>query len=267
MRKSAFYRGEAISFLDSGKGRVVVLVHGFLGSAALWEPICRNLSRTYRVIAIDLPGHGQTPCIGYAHSMEMMAEAVKSVLDSLHLRKVVLVGHSMGGYVTLAFAEKYPDYLRGFCLFHSTSYPDSEEKKKDRLRAIAAVKTNKNIFTKNFIRHLFAAKNLKYLKKEISFASAIARSTSQKGVLAALYGMRARTRRDMLLWMVKYPVMMIIGEHDERMPPEALKEESQLIKNKTVLVLEHDGHFGFLESPLLVNRELRKFVRKCYLHR
>src|SRR5205823_10401836 len=188
----------------------------------IWKPVFDKLSKSYRVIAIDLPGHGETPCIGYAHSMEMMAKAVKAVTDSLQLRKYVEIGHSMGGYITLAFAELYPDHLRGFCLFHSTSYPDSEEKKKDRLRAIAAVKANKNLFTKNFIQILFAGKNLKYLKKEISFATTIARKTSRKGVIAALLGMRDRARRDMLLWMVKYPVMMVIGEHDNRLPAEHL---------------------------------------------
>jgi pimeloyl-ACP methyl ester carboxylesterase len=264
MLKTTLYKNEKVTFLDKGKGRVVVLLHGFLGAGTIWKSTIDDLSKSYRVIAIDLPGHGATPCLGYAHSMELMAKCVKKVLDSLKLKKYVIVGHSMGGYVGLAFADIFPDSLRGLCLFHSTAYPDSEEKKKDRVRAINLVKSNKNVYTKNTIRNLFATKNLKYLKDEISFAAGIAKQTSRQGIVAALHGMRDRPGRDLILGLVEYPIMMIIGELDNILPFEQLLEQSQLIKNKSLLYLEHDGHFGFLESPVRSNLELRKFLRKCY---
>lgn len=264
MLKSAPFRQDLVHFTDTGKGRVVVLLHGFLGSAQIWEDTIRVLSRSYRVIAIDLPGHGQTPCFGYVHSMELMASAVKAVLDHLRLKRYVLVGHSMGGYVALAFAELYPEFLRGLCLYHSTAYPDSDEKKRDRLRAVELVKKNRRVYTRTTITHLFAAKNLKYLRKEISFAMGIAAKTSQRGIVAALLGMRDRPSREMVLGWVRFPVMMVIGEHDNILPPQSLLEQSELISDKTVLWLEHDGHFGFLESPLASNGALRKFLRRCY---
>lgn len=264
MLKTAVFKYENITFSDSGKGRVVVLLHGFLGSHAIWKSTVNNLAKSYRVIAIDLPGHGNSPCFGYAHSMELMAKCVKAVLDSLKLKKYVIVGHSMGGYVGLAFADLFPDNLRGLCLFHSTAYADSEEKKQDRLRAIKLVKASKTVYTKNTIRNLFASKNLKYLKDEITFAAEIAKQTSKQGIVAALHGMRDRPGRDIILGLVEYPIMMVIGELDNVLPHEQLLEQSQLIKNKSILYLEHDGHFGFLESPKLCNKELRKFLRKCY---
>ena len=177
MLRTALYRGEKISFVDQGSGRVVVLLHGFLGSSAIWSGLTENLSRSYRVIAIDLHGHGNTPCIGYAHSMDLMAKTVKSVLDTLKLKKYVMVGHSMGGYVALAFADLFPDNLKGICLFHSTAYADPPEKKKDRQRAIDIVKANKTLYTSSTVKNLFATKNLRYLKEEIAFASKIARQT------------------------------------------------------------------------------------------
>jgi pimeloyl-ACP methyl ester carboxylesterase len=128
MLKTADFKKEKVSFLDKGKGRVVVLLHGFLGSSQLWEKTIADLSKSYRVIAIDLPGHGKTPCFGYAHSMDLMAKCVKAVMDSLRLKKYVIIGHSMGGYAGLAFADLFPDHLKGLCLFHSSSYPDSDEK-------------------------------------------------------------------------------------------------------------------------------------------
>lgn len=264
MVRTAVFRNERVQFLDKGKGRVVVLLHGFLGSCEIWSSTIEDLSRSYRVIAIDLPGHGGTPSFGYAHSMEMMARCVKTVLDSLKLKKYVLAGHSMGGYVALAFAELFPDHLKGLCLFHSTAYPDSEEKKKDRSRAIDIVRSNKNLYTKNTIQNLFASKNLRYMKEEISFANAIAKKTSKRGIVAALIGMRDRPGRDIILGMMEYPIMMVIGEHDNVLNAAQLLEQSKMIRNRTVLYLEHDGHFGFLESPRQCNRALRSFLRKCF---
>lgn len=266
MLKTATFKKESVYFSDTGKGRAVVLLHGFLGSHHIWDATIRNLSRSYRVIAIDLPGHGQSPCFGYAHSMDLMAKCVKAVLDSLKLKKVVMIGHSMGGYVTLAFADLCPDYLRGFCLYHSTGYADSDEKKADRLRAIGLVKASKQVYTKTTIRNLFAAKNLKYLKEEIAFALKIAKGTSRRGIVAALHGMRDRPQRDIILGLVEYPIMMVIGEQDNVLPYASLLEQSDTIKHKTVLYLEHDGHFGFLESPRQSNKALRRFIRTCFNH-
>ncbi len=264
MDKTALFKNTAVSFSDQGEGRVVVLLHGYLGSKEIWEKNIAELAKTFRVIAIDLPGHGQTPCFGYVHSMELIAKCVKKVMDSLRLKKYVIVGHSMGGYAALAFAELYPEHLCGLCLCHSTALPDSEEKKKDRMRAIKLVKANKRVYTKDTIKNLFATKNLKYLKDEIAFATKIALSVTKQGAVAALEGMKDRPNRDIILGMVSYPVMMIIGEHDNILPYQSLLAQSETIRNKQILVLEHDGHMGFLESPLVVNKGLKKFINKCF---
>lgn len=264
MIKTTQFKKATVTFSDQGKGRVVVLLHGYLGSKEIWQSTIQNLAKSYRVIAIDLPGHGATPNIGYVHSMELMAKCVKKVMDDLRLKKYVIIGHSMGGYAALAFAELFPENLKGLCLFHSTALADSEEKKKDRNRAIKLVKADKRVYTKSTIQNLFATKNLKYLKDEVAFATKIALSTSKQGAVAALEGMKDRPNRDIILGLVEYPVMMVIGEHDNILPFESLLEQANTIKNKHVLYLEHDGHMGFLESPRVVNKAIRKFLRSCY---
>jgi pimeloyl-ACP methyl ester carboxylesterase len=263
-KKTAVFKNENVTFVDKGKGRAVVLLHGYLGSHFIWEQTILNLSKSYRVIAIDLPGHGDTPCFGYVHSMELMAKCVKSVMDGLYLKRYVIIGHSMGGYVGLAFADLFPDTLRGLCLYHSTAYADNDEKKRDRNRAIELAKKERKIYTAATIKNLFATKNIKYLKAEIGFALAIARQTSVKGIVAALEGMKDRAPRDLILGLVEYPIMMVIGELDNVLPWQHLLEQSETIKQKTVLYLEHDGHFGFLESPRQSHKALRKFLRSCF---
>ncbi|HKC69038.1 MAG TPA: alpha/beta fold hydrolase, partial [Bacteroidia bacterium] len=186
----ANFKQAKIAYTISGKGRAVVLLHGFLGSTEIWEPIKDSLAKQFKIICIDLPGHGQSDCYGYIHSMELMAQAVKAVMDSLRLKKYVIIGHSMGGYTGLAFAELFPDFIRGLCLFHSTSYADSEQKKRDRDKAIRVVKNDTNIYVRATINNLFATKNLKHLKQEILFTQRIARKTPKRGIIAALEGMK-----------------------------------------------------------------------------
>lgn len=264
MQKTASFKKGIITFSDTGKGRAVVLLHGFLGSQQIWEQTISNLSKSYRVIAIDLPGHGGSDCFGYVHSMELLAKSVKAVMDSLRLKKYVIVGHSMGGYAGLAFADLFPDNLKGLCLFHSSAYADSDDKKRDRTRSIRVVKANHHIYTTEVIKNLFATKNAKYLKSEISFAQKIAAKISKRSIIASLEGMKDRPNRDIILGMVHYPIMMVVGELDNVLPYQQLIEQSDLIKNKHLLYLEHDGHMGFLESPKQTHKALRKFLRACY---
>ena len=139
--KTIQYKNTKISFSETGKGTAVVLLHGFLENQTMWNDYIPEFSKKYRVITIDLLGHGQTECMGYVHTMEDMADAVHAVLArNSESAKPFFVGHSMGGYVALAFAELYPDNVKGLVLLNSTSRADSDERKANRDRAITAVK-------------------------------------------------------------------------------------------------------------------------------
>ncbi len=263
-RKYIKFKEGKIAYTANGKGRAVVLLHGFLGSSIIWEETKKNLAKHFKVICIDLPGHGESDCFGYIHKMELMAQATKAVMDKLRLKKYVIVGHSMGGYTALAFAELFPDNLRGLCLFHSSSYADSEEKKRDRNKAVKIVKNSYSIYVRATIKNLFANKNLKHFKKEISFTHKIARKTSKQGVVAALEGMKDRPNRDVILSFAKYPILFIIGKYDNVLPMQSLLDQTKLIKHKHVLLLENSGHMGFLEQPDTCVKYLKRFVRESF---
>ncbi|MGB0892059.1 MAG: alpha/beta fold hydrolase, partial [Flavobacteriaceae bacterium] len=134
------YKGANIFYTDQGKGTAIVLLHGFLENSTMWNNFVANVSKNHRVICIDLLGHGKTECLGYVHTMEDMSDAVEAVLNHLKIRRSIFIGHSMGGYVALAFAEHFPDNVKGLCLLNSTTRTDSEERKKLRSRAILAAK-------------------------------------------------------------------------------------------------------------------------------
>lgn len=258
-----FKKGK-ISYSDRGKGRAIVLLHGFLGSKELLESTRNALARRFRVISIDLPGHGQSDCFGYVHTMDLMARAIKAVMDHLRLKRYAIIGHSMGGYVALAFADLFPEQVRGICLFHSTSYADSAQKKQDRDKAIKSVKKDPDAFVRASIKNLFAAKNLKPLKKEVTFATQVARKTSKQGIVNALEGMKDRPSRDVILHFAEYPIYFIVGKYDNVLPMQSLLDQAKLCKRGKALLLEQSGHMGFLEQPADCAWFLNKFARDCF---
>lgn len=250
-----------IFYTDQGKGRAVVLLHGFLENSSMWGQIAAQLSMKNRVICIDLLGHGETGCLGYIHTMEQMAEAVESVLHHLKIRRSVMVGHSMGGYVALAFAEKHPDALKGLCLLNSTAKGDSAEKKRNRDRAIKAVKQNHKTFIRMSISNLFLPKNQKIFTNEIKKLKKEALKTPLQGIIAALEGMKIRDHRDMLLHFSPYKKLLILGKKDPVLDYDSLIAQ---VKDTEVEVVEFaDGHMSHIENYEDCLFELQWFIKKC----
>jgi pimeloyl-ACP methyl ester carboxylesterase len=252
------YKGTNIFYTDSGKGNAVVLLHGFLENSTIWTPFIKDLSKKNRVICIDLLGHGKTECLGYIHSMELMAEVVQAVLKHLKIRRSTFMGHSMGGYVALAFAEKNPDALRGLCLINSTANADTPEKKLNRERAILAVKQNHKTFIRIAIGNLFRPKNRKVFKIEIKQLIKEAQKTPLQGIIAALEGMKIREDREALLHFTPFKKMMIAGKKDPVLNIENLQTQT---KNTEVKFIEFpDGHMSFIENKSELSYELVRFI-------
>ena len=172
------YRSAEFHYTDAGSGIAVIFLHGFLENQTMWKDIISDLPKKYRAITLDLPGHGESENLGYIHTMEDMAEVVNALVDTLKLKKVFLAGHSMGGYVALAFAEKYPDHIRGIILQNSTARADSDKKKLDRDRAIALVKENPKSFVRKSIPNLFRPKNRIALRETVNSIKKEALKTS-----------------------------------------------------------------------------------------
>ena len=260
----ADFRGGKVHYRVEGKGRAIVLLHGFLGSMQIWENLVSSLSKRYKVVMIDLPGHGKTENFGYVHKMDLMAEAVKAVLNNLQLRRYVLIGHSMGGYVAMAFAEKYMDNLRGVVLFHSTAIADSDEKKAGRDKAIKVAKKNKEKYLKESVKKLFFPTNIKKHPELLIKAISIAHNTSVQGIVAAIEGMKQRRNTEVVLQFCNCPVLFIAGLHDLLLPLELHQHQFKLPKQHQLILLEQSAHMGFYEEPEAVNKGMLPFLRNCF---
>ncbi len=240
------YKNTKISYSDTGKGNAVVLLHGFLENKTMWQDLIPEISKKHRVITVDLLGHGETECLGYVHSMEDNADVVQAVLSKLRIRKAVFIGHSMGGYVALAYAELYPEKIRGLVLLNSTSKADSEERKANRNRAIKAVKKDYTTFIRLSITNLFSPDNRELLVDEIEKVKKEALKTPLQGVVASLEGMKIRKDREVLLHLTPYPKMLILGKKDPVLIYESTLE--QIEDTAVKLVTFPDGHMSHIEN-------------------
>ena len=253
------YKNTKISYSDTGKGNAVVLLHGFLENKTMWQDLVPELSKKNRIITIDLLGHGETECMGYVHSMEDNAEVVQAVLSKLRIRKAVFVGHSMGGYVALAYGELYPENVRGLVLLNSTSKADSDERKTNRDRAIKAVKKDYTTFIRLSIGNLFSPDNRERLIDEIEKVKNEALKTPLQGVVASLEGMKIRKDREVLLHLTPYPKMLILGKND----PVLNYEDSldQIEDTAVKLVTFPDGHMSHIENKDELKTVLLEFFK------
>lgn len=241
-----FYKNTKIAYSDTGKGTVIVLLHGFLENQTMWQDFVPEWSKKNRIITIDLLGHGATDCLGYVHTMEENADVVHEVLSQLRIRKAIFVGHSMGGYVALAFAELYSDSVKGLVLLNSTSRADSDERKKNRDRAIKAVKKDYTTFVRLSIANLFSENNRERLINEIENVKIQALQTPLQGIVASLEGMKIRKDREVILHFGPYPKMLILGKQD---PVLNYNESLEQLENTTVdLVTFPDGHMSTIEN-------------------
>ncbi|MCK5823255.1 MAG: alpha/beta hydrolase [Bacteroidales bacterium] len=264
MVKKIQFKNIIVNFKDEGEGKVVVLLHGYLETLDVWTDFSKTLAETFRVISIDLLGHGQSGTFN-VNTMDLMAEAVEAVITNLNVEKCFVIGHSLGGYVTLAFADNYAHRLFGFSLFHSSAYSDNVEKIKNREREIKLVKQGKKelLFNTN-IPLVFANENTEKFSSIIERNKKNAIQTTDRGIVASLKGMVQRPDRTNVLKDTKIPVLYFIGTKDNFIPVPVALKQAELSKKIKAVVLQNSGHIGFVEDKEKSVRELSDFVNECY---
>ncbi len=253
------YKSINLHYTIQGSGSAIVLLHGFLENISMWKDIIPHLAKKNKVISIDLFGHGGTENLGYIHTMEEQAKMVKFVLNHINLRKYTFIGHSMGGYIALAFAELFPENIKKLCLMNSSAQADDDEKKRNRDRAIRAVKHSPKTFVKLAIPNLFSEANKTNFSKEIEQVTQEALRTTPQGIIAAMEGMKIREDRTSILNSSSFPILMIISKLD---PALAYLDLIDQTKNTPVLIQEFpDGHMSHIENKNELINTLTHFVK------
>lgn len=245
------YKGIPVFYTDEGKGDVLVLLHGFLESSSMWESFIPILSKTHRVICIDILGHGKTACIGYVHTMKEMAAAVYAVLQDLCIDLITLIGHSMGGYVGCAFAKAYPEKTEGLCLLNASPLPDSLQRKLIRERANRMAKENYSQLVRMSYLNLFDAKTRNAFEREIAKGIKEALKTPVQGYIAGNSGMSLRENSTTLWKEGGFYSALLLGKDDPIIDSEAHK--IQFEANSDYFEIIPGGHMstiGQMETTL-----------------
>jgi len=215
MKKYIHYKGRKIYYSDTGNGSPVMLVHGYLETGDVWNDFQEKLSENHRVITVDLPGHGFSDIYEEIHTMEFLAESLNGLLTTIGIDKIFFVGHSLGGYISLAFLQLFPERLKGYCLFHSHPFADTFEILEKREREITIVNAGKKylIYPDN-IKMMFAEVNLKKFPAELEKSKNIASGIRAEGITAILKGMMARPSRLDQMEAGRVPCLWILGSMD-----------------------------------------------------
>jgi pimeloyl-ACP methyl ester carboxylesterase len=257
--KNMMLQNLTMAYRDEGDGKPIVLLHGFCGSHKYWEKIIPVLSKDYRVIAPDLPGHGNST-ITDEHSIEAMSETINQLLNKLEIKEVTMFGHSLGGYITLAFAEKFSSRLNRFSLIHSTAFPDSEEAKKGREANIVKV-THQGIHSlvDGLVPKLFSPDNLKKHVHDVKVTQEIGYLTTPEGAIGSLKAMKDRSDRNNVLENTTLPVLLLAGDKDQIIPYE--KTFSATKENIKHSLLKNTGHMSMFEAPDQLISEMKSFLK------
>lgn len=258
--------GYTLCYTDQGEGEPVVLLHGFCGSSGYWEQLVPLLSGSYRCIAPDLRGHGSSDAPLGKYSIEQMADDVLKLLDELNLPKATMLGHSMGGYITLSFAQRYAARLNGFGLIHSTGYADDEAGKEKRLKAVSTIQSEGvTAFIDGLIPGLFAPDTAKARPELIEKAKEIGYLTPPQGAAGAALAMRERPDRRDVISASALPVLLVAGENDRVAPPEKVFSADR--PNITKATIQGAGHMSMMEAPEELARVILRFLEQTASNR
>lgn len=246
---------------DSKKGEnTIILLHGYLETLYIWQDFAALLSSKYRVISIDLPGHGLSGTFPI-NTMENCAISIVCVMDKLKIEKAWLMGHSMGGYVAAETIKAFPNKFNGLIMMNSTPFADSPEKIVNRDREIELIKQNKlQSIVLLSVENMFAKENRSRFEEKILEITEIAEVHDPEGIVASIEGMKQRVDNTAYLSNCNLPILFIFGEKDNFISIESVQEIQSKITKATYVLLKNSGHNGFIEEPVECINNILKFT-------
>ena len=240
------YYETPIYYEINGEGPAVVLLHGFLESSTMWEQLTPIMSQNKTVIAIDLPGFGKSGIVDTVHSMELMANIVNQIIKRHFFKNISIIGHSMGGYVALAYCESYPESIANLILLNSTPAADSSERKINRARALRIIDKNAAVFLTMAIQNLFVEGSRKKYALEIEKMKIEVLNLPLEGIKSAISGMKNRKDRTSVLKNFSGNKLMICGINDPIIP--IYVSTAVASDTLTPIIKLNGGHLGVLEN-------------------
>lgn len=249
------------------KEKTIILLHGYLETLNVWNELVDRLKDKYRVIVIDMPGHGLTDSAPagadgrVVNTMEFGADIVKALMDKCNIEKAVIGGHSMGGYVTGVFCKKYADRAEKAIIFNSNPYADNPEKAEDRKREIEIIRRGKlESLATLCIPKMFKEENLREFDDKVMETIELCDMHNPEGIVASIIGMQERYDIQDVYSNPAVPLLIFEGDNDRFMSLEAVKEMIAKFPKIKHCLLENTGHCSFIEAEEKVYQQMCEFI-------
>jgi len=263
--KSIRFLNADIHYSIYGEGPAVMLLHGFAEDSRIWDNQINSLTHNYKLIIPDIPGSGRSELIIEENvSLTTYAEIIRSILENENIKSCILLGHSMGGYISLAFAEKYPEKLSALGFIHSSTYADNNEKVASRKKAIDFIKKNGSyLFLKNSIPEVFhdALKN----KEQIETLIERGRDFQPESLIQYHEAMIKRSDSTQMLKKIRIPVLWQIGKHDNFVPFYQNMQQCYLAETNEVHILKNSAHMGMVEEAEKTSQIIGSFLANVHI--
>jgi len=259
----AVIHGVTVGYTDQGNGTPLVFIHAFPLSKAMWQPQVDALKDTYRVITIDLGGHGESDIVLWHDSLDDFAKQVIDLLDHLEIAQAVFVGLSMGGYTLFSIYRNYPHRVKAMVLADTRAQADSEGGKAGRTSmAEVAFKDGASAIADMMLPKLLAPATLNQRPEIVEQVRQMILQTSTAGIVVDLVAMAARPDSTDLLPTITCPTLVIVGEDDQATPVTESEYLAQRIPGATLVTIPHAGHLSNIEQPAAFNQALNSFLNQ-----
>ena len=252
-----------VSYDDEGaeNAPTIIFIHGFPLNKSMWDMQREALRDTYRVIAYDIRGHGNSEAGDVEFSIDLFVNDLLRLIDALELNNTILCGLSMGGYIALRTIENYPELFEALILSDTQCMADTSEGKGKRLTAIESIKENGvEQYADESIKNLFAAESFTTRIKEIATVKNMIVKVSQESLINTLHALASREETCDKLEDIKMPVLIMVGSEDKITPSSAAQMMKEGITDSFLKVIAHAGHLANLENPSVFNHHVRKFL-------
>ncbi len=263
MVKTIEYKGVPCFYRVKGKGSAVMLVHGFIEEGSMWNDALELLAKSYKVVVPDLPGFGKSSLTEEV-SIKAYAEYIKAICDKEKIKKLTLLGHSMGGYVTLYFAEKYSGQLNGFGLVNSHCFADAPEKKENRKKSIEFIR---KYGSKPFVTELYnSIFHDKFKKKKRKFVDSLIKQASNytpEALMRATAAMMNRQNKEEVLKNSKVPVLIIGGKEDNSAPLDLVLKQAAMPSIADIHIYGEAKHMSIFERKKEALTAIKAFCDRC----
>jgi 3-oxoadipate enol-lactonase len=264
MKIELAHREMIVAYEEMGTGLPVVFLHAFPFDRAMWTPQLAPISAAgYRVLAPDFSEFGESSPGSDAFSIDRAADVIADFLEALKIKRAVVGGLSMGGYVSMAFARRHPAWLAGLILADTKAEPDDLAARENRDKAISAVRANgPAAFGESMLPKLLSEQTRATKPEVVARAREIATRQTEAAVTAALYALRDRPDATPGLASVVVPTLVIVGEHDAVTPPLAAGKIADAVKGSELQTIPGAGHLSNLENPEAFNKAVIAFLKK-----